>query len=151
MRVAGSHGPRRRGAVVRAGRPCGEQGGLRPGARGARLSGARRPCAGIAARPQQCRPRRHKGGRSPPQGGRSGAAVLDCRREPGRVEPARQSGGLWQIAEARTSPERCRAGLWCVLARRRRGYHARHGGGAVKPGCRVPLVLYFSVTSGTNI
>ena len=28
---------------------------------------------------------------------------------------------------------------------------ARHGGGANNAACRVPLVFYFSVTSGTNI
>ena len=62
------------------------------------------PGAGLAARPQS-----EAKGVEPPSAA-SGAAVQDNRGGPGRVEPARQSGGLGQIAEAHTSPERCRAG-----------------------------------------
>ena len=37
------------------------------------------PGAGLAARPQQCRPRRHKGGRSPPTAGEVGRRTSDSR------------------------------------------------------------------------
>lgn len=79
----GERGPRRRGAVVRVDRPAGSR--RDTSERGERVARARWPGAGLAARPQQCRPRRHKGGRSPPQGGRSGAAYLGESRGRGRV------------------------------------------------------------------